>query len=495
MPKVGYNAQSGRYQKDFSYCFPQIHFIAPVGVTTPFHKIKVALNWGKPVEGMLGGLSEQGINNMTGMSDGLTLNVLNSRDFGLKNEVGMVTVTLGGNKGFDWDVSRGGLNVSASGIKGMYEGMERVKLYNEVMNGGNKGLQVAYMADNKSRYSYDNLSEKEKAEYKNEYGKLINEIEDYLHGNSEIGFNFNTDKNMRLGDTIFITDTLVNDKDFKVEDGLIHMDLNKAAKLASLISHELMHDGKIIGDVDQEDEEIKAHEFDTIVWRGLKEKFGVKDALQDSKLLAFKKSKYMVDEEYFANYLRENYVMDEEASDPPGNPGFYINLATGAKKDAEAMMSLPIALAINTFNSMGNWFVNVFSGKAEIEPVAEINILTMPLDPITSTEQGFDIPIPISTSIGNIGMFEVSPYVEIYEPDDDFLDIGIRMGAKAGIGPFNSLAEVKVGFDIKAPTYGKLGTLQYGNFGYNLLGENNKEHINRIYGFLRGDYWNYYEEW
>ncbi len=265
----------------------------------------------KRMGGMLGGLTEQGINNMTGMSDGLTLNVLNSRDFGLKNEVGMVTVTLGGSKGFDWDVSRGGMNVSASGIKGMYEGMERVKLYNEVMNGGNKGMQVAYMADNKSRYSYDTLSEKEKAEYKNEYGKLINEIEDYLHGNSEIGFNFNTDKNMRKGDTIFITDTLVNDKDFKVEDGLIHMDLNKAAKMAPLISHELMHDGKIIGDNYKED--VDAHTFDTIAWRGLKEKFGVHDVLMDEKLFAFKK----LGKERFNEYLDARFRLGEEA--------FYIN--------------------------------------------------------------------------------------------------------------------------------------------------------------------------
>ena len=243
----------------------------------------------KRMGGMLGGLTEQGINNMTGMSDGLTLNVLNSRDFGLKNEVGMVTVTLGGSKGFDWDVSRGGLNVSASGIKGMYEGMERVKLYNEVLNGGNKGLQVAYMADNKTRYSYDTLSEEEISEYKDEYDRLINELEDYLQGNSEIGFNFNTDKNMRLGDTIFINNTLVNDKDFKVEDGLIHMDLNKAAKLASLISHELMHDGDA-GTF----EEAEAVKFQNVVVKGLIRKFGYDFVLSDARLL----TDYLANERY-----------------------------------------------------------------------------------------------------------------------------------------------------------------------------------------------------
>jgi hypothetical protein len=187
--------------------------------------------------------------------------------------------------------------------------------------------------------------------------------------------------------------------------------------------------------------------------------------------------------------------MDEEAAGPLDDPGYHIYLATSSKKYAETLFAMPFVLAINTVNSMGNWFINVFSGNAEIEPVAEVNIFTMPLDITNYSENRIGFPISISTSIGTTGMFEIKPYVEVYVPDEDFLDLGMGVGGKAGIGPFSTLAEVKVGVTVEAPTYGRLGTVQYRTLGKNLPpDERNEEYLNYLYRVLKGDYFFSYGE-
>jgi hypothetical protein len=186
--------------------------------------------------------------------------------------------------------------------------------------------------------------------------------------------------------------------------------------------------------------------------------------------------------------------MDEEAAGPLDDPGYHIYLATGYKKYAETLFSLPFALAVNTINSMGNWFVNVFTGNAEMEPVAEVNFFAMPLDSITSSENSIKLPFQTTMEIGPLG---IGPYAEIYFPNDNLnleanMDLGFECGMKAELGTLMPIAEAKLGMQVEASTTeGPFGTFQGGNFGFNLRDEYNHKIIYQYYQILKGNWMSY----
>ncbi|KKK71402.1 hypothetical protein LCGC14_2914270, partial [marine sediment metagenome] len=261
----------------------------------------------KRAGGMLGGFTEQAINNMTGVSNGFTFNVLNSRDFGLGSEVGMLSVTLGGRNGFGWDVSTGGINASVSNMVGMSRGVERLEMYKDVMRGSDAGRKAVYLGENTARYSFDSLTEEEKAAYGGDYERLFEHLDSYLRGDGVLGIDFSTEENRREGDRIYLDNKLLEGGNFAEKGGLIEWDMNKVAKLTSLLSHEVSHDGVVMtDDYDREyAEDIAAHAFDTVVWEGMKNKFGVEDHEMDRKLIAYR----MLDRELFENYLESEYVL------------------------------------------------------------------------------------------------------------------------------------------------------------------------------------------
>jgi hypothetical protein len=257
---------------------------------------------------LLGGITEQGVNNLTGVSEGIRLNVLNSGDFGMKREVGLVAVTVGGKGGFEWDMSTEGLNVSLGSTVKMLNGSERVEMHNRVLFGGDIGLQAAYIAENEARYSYDALGVVEKAEYGERYESVLTALGRTLEGEGRLDFDFNRSVNQRVGDTVYITSELVNEERFNVEGGMVEVGINDAARFAALVTHELIHDGKEAVSAYRED--IEAHRFDTVVWKGLKERFGVYDSEMDEKLLAY--SNY--GEGGFEEFLGYRYELGVEAN-------------------------------------------------------------------------------------------------------------------------------------------------------------------------------------
>ena len=262
----------------------------------------------KRVGNLMGGLTEQLIDNAMGVSDGIALNVFNARDFGMKHDVGLLEVTLGGRDGFRWDVSTSGLDVSLSGIGKTIEGSERLKLYNKIMGGDGVNLKVAYLTENKLHYSWDELSEDEKEAYEKDFQRMFNELSGYLAGNSTLGLELESNLNRREGDSIHISSEYFKADRFGAEGRIVELGLNDAAKIASLIAHELMHDGQ--KNMDEIHEDIIAHGFDAVVWKGLKEKFGVYSSEMDEKLLAYE----YFGSEGFEEYLSQRYVLGDDAN-------------------------------------------------------------------------------------------------------------------------------------------------------------------------------------
>jgi len=256
----------------------------------------------KRMGGMIGGLTEAGINNVTGVGSGFTFNVLNSRDFGFKNEVGMLSVSLGGNRGFDWDVSTGGLDISASEISSMVSGIKRAGLYDTVMNRSEEELKKAYIIENFARYSNSKLNNKE-------LYNMVCQLDDYLNNEKPFDIDLKADENNRRDEIISLDESL--SKDFKVEDKIIQWDLNSAAKLTSIFSHEWKHDGINNTNFELEkQEDIKCHTFDTKIWEGLKNSFVVRDWDMDMKLEIYKKGNNQIWDEY----LNDSFALGEEHS-------------------------------------------------------------------------------------------------------------------------------------------------------------------------------------
>jgi len=180
-------------------------------------------------------LTKQAIDNITGVSDGWIFNILNTKDLGLKgvNASGLLAITVGGSKGFSWDISSSGLDISYSGIKDMLFGMKRVKQYNKVMSDKTGQLQKIYAAENFAMYggvSYDS--------------SYIQALEKYMfEGNPDgLSFDFTTKENKRQGNTIYISSEIINGL-ISTTNG-VEGDINQMAVLTAKLAHELKHDGK-----------------------------------------------------------------------------------------------------------------------------------------------------------------------------------------------------------------------------------------------------------
>ncbi|HQM89503.1 MAG TPA: hypothetical protein PLI56_05155, partial [Exilispira sp.] len=155
---------------------------------------------------VLGNLTTQAIDNLTGVADGWTFNILSAADFGIKdkkgnlNTTGLFAITLGGSKGLSAAISSDGFDISYSGIKDMVFGMSRVKDYNTAMADKTGIMQKLYAVENYALYSglsYDS--------------DFVQALDDYMfNGNpDELSFDFNTEENKRDGNTIYIDKKLI----------------------------------------------------------------------------------------------------------------------------------------------------------------------------------------------------------------------------------------------------------------------------------------------
>ena len=213
-------------------------------------------------------------------------------------------------------------------------------MYQEVMRGDDSEMKALYLGENLGRYSYDSLTKLEKAAYGGDYEKLVGELERYLMGESEIGVDFSGGENKRVGGKIYLSSSLLEGGNFSGNGGPVEWDLNKAAKLTSLLSHEWKHDG-IVGDdyAGEYAEDIAAHTFDTVVWEGLKGKFEVEDNEMDRKLIAYQ----MLDRQLYEEYLESEYELGAGAynnrGDYKGFQGYVAKVFSiyGDKSVADAM--------------------------------------------------------------------------------------------------------------------------------------------------------------
>jgi hypothetical protein len=176
------------------------------------------------------------------------------------------------------------------------------------MGGDSTNLKVAYLAENKLHYSWDELSDDDKEAYRKDFQRMFNELSGYLEGDNILGLELESEWNRREGDLIYIASEYFKEERFEAKGRVVELGLNDAAMITSLIAHELMHDGQSSRDEVQED--IIAHGLDAVVWKGLKERFGVYSSEMDEKLLAY---------EYFGNegfeeYLKQRYVLGDEAN-------------------------------------------------------------------------------------------------------------------------------------------------------------------------------------
>ncbi len=166
---------------------------------------------------LLGGLTEQSINNLSGTSDGFTFNALNTADFGVRHEVGMVALTLGGDDGFSWDVSTGGLNLAAYNLSRTMAGLERVDLYEGQYVEGDVAGKQNYTAGNLMRYASDAIN-----------AEGVAALAALLERGEFSGFDYSTEGISLYdgGEDVFVNNT-----------GLLQWDLNSAAKHTSYIAY------------------------------------------------------------------------------------------------------------------------------------------------------------------------------------------------------------------------------------------------------------------
>ncbi|RKX99751.1 MAG: hypothetical protein DRP54_06675, partial [Spirochaetes bacterium] len=103
---------------------------------------------------LLSSVTEQGINNLTGIQNGIDLNILNTGDFGLKNSLGLLKVTLGLDGISGLELSTSGTNIGLSSIRRMKAGFKRYSLYSERFLEGDIDAKKLYLAGNMLRYGF-----------------------------------------------------------------------------------------------------------------------------------------------------------------------------------------------------------------------------------------------------------------------------------------------------------------------------------------------------
>ncbi|NMC61158.1 MAG: hypothetical protein GYA51_17515, partial [Candidatus Methanofastidiosa archaeon] len=186
---------------------------------------------------------------------------------------------------------------------------------------------------------------------------FVQALDDYMfNGNpDELSFDFNTEENKRDGNTIYIDKKLISGL-ISTHNGVIG-DINQMAVLTAKIGHEYKHDGennvsqenakkgqeflaedpsmseedltnKLIGEGYTEEEaaniageifeDIDANIFETSIWGGLKQTFGVKDESLDAKLVILN----VLDKENFVKYLTQNYNLGQEKEEEKGKTIF-----------------------------------------------------------------------------------------------------------------------------------------------------------------------------
>ena len=239
---------------------------------------------------IVGELTRQALNNMTGAESGLALNILNSRDFGFSADVGMLGVTLGSSE-FAWDATTYGLDVSGSGLGDLATGFERLDTYDERYRSGTLGDKQLYTAGNLLRYVDDagNIQESETLILTLEEGR-VEELDTSIEGLSLYAGDFGAGLN---------------------GDGVLNWNFNNASKYTSYMSYasrnryaELLDTGRgRMGSQVATEEDAYAHavqstglmdtayhtadalvmnrmdsiELGLMIWEGLKNTFGVDD--------------------------------------------------------------------------------------------------------------------------------------------------------------------------------------------------------------------------
>jgi len=84
---------------------------------------------------------------------------LNTGDLGLKNEVGLVSITVGGENKFGWNITTDGLDVSVNNLKNSLRGAQRLKIYKENYSEGDILNKKLYLAGNLLRYAESSIGD------------------------------------------------------------------------------------------------------------------------------------------------------------------------------------------------------------------------------------------------------------------------------------------------------------------------------------------------
>jgi len=291
---------------------------------------------------VLGNLVTQGIDNLTGVADGYTFNILNAGDFGIKdkkgnlNTTGLFAVTLGGSKGLSCAISSDGLDLSLNSIKNLTKGMKRASEYNNMTSASNKEKNAVYIAENLMLYS--GVSEDD---------DILKQIDSYLYGDQgAINIDFSTEDNKREGNTIYLNKNYIGSMNYDGHTVIVN-NFNQYAVLGAKLGHELYHDGsnnissdvannaqqdlnamlasgtdynqalgyiieKYGADVAREiNEDIQAHTYETGIWGKMKNTFGVSNDEMDLKLYTLNETGKLG----FVYYLSNVYNLGQEKSD------------------------------------------------------------------------------------------------------------------------------------------------------------------------------------
>ena len=268
---------------------------------------------------MVGGLTEQAINNAVGAADGFTVNVANSRMFGANHESGILAVTVGGRGGFTWDASTEGVDVSLSGLKKTFEGMKEAGRYQR-MKGLKEQYQLqsddkraefrrqyaAYVEKNLTAHALDGLEGKEFRRNRKNLEQLMGELDGMADKRSSVDVTYGAGKNERVGDRIYVEDEMF-------VDSSITWDLSTAARISSVVAHEWRHDGKA-----RTYEEAEAVMTQNAVVEGLIHRFGAGTVLSDQGLM----SDYIAgkiaqriggEKEFMRMYVKETHDLSTDA--------------------------------------------------------------------------------------------------------------------------------------------------------------------------------------
>ncbi len=244
---------------------------------------------------LIGGLTEEAINNLTGAADGFRINVLNTADLGGKHEVGMLAVTLGSEVGFSWDVSTGGLNLAAYNLSRTMAGLDRVEKYEAQYSGGDLESKQNYTAGNLLRYADGTID-----------SDAVAALAALLEKGELYGFDYTKEGLEMFGEGAAAS---IN------EEGVLQWDLNSAAKYTSYMAYASENEyGRLLEEgskhraeymITEEKARINAVESDRLleaardtsgnmlgnrvgsldfslrVWEGLKDTFNVADGEMD----------------------------------------------------------------------------------------------------------------------------------------------------------------------------------------------------------------------